>query len=211
MKIKDLSRVNDWKMTEFLAVIFSLQFVLLGLGLLEALGWQVPLARPIVGFLYLTFVPGALLLRILRIHKTTGVETILYMAGLSLAWDMLAGFLINTLYPFIGIDRPITPFYVTISLSFGVVLLAALCYFRDRDYHDAGPVIEIDGKTLPPLLFLVLVPLVSVAGSYMVNAYNNGILIYVSIFAVALIALLCGFNKFIPERLYPLAIVAVAA
>jgi uncharacterized membrane protein len=211
MMIKDIFRVNDWKITEFLAVIFSVQFGLLGLVLLEASGFAVPLARPAVGFVYLTFVPGALLLRILRVRGRPGIESVLYMAGLSLAFDMLAGFLLNTLGPCIGIDRPITPYYVTISLFIGVLLLAGLCCFRDREYHDPGAVIAVDEKTLAPLLFLALVPLVSVAGSYAVNAYGNNVLVYVSIFAVALIALMCGFNRFIPERLYPVAIVAAAA
>ncbi len=209
--IKDIFRTNDWKIAEFLIVIFSVQFALLGLVMLDALGFEVPLAQPVIGFLYLTFVPGALLLRILKIHGRSGIESVLYMAGLSLAFDMLAGFLINTLYPCVGIDHPITPYYVTISLFFGVILLSALCYFRDREYHDESAVLEIDEKTLAPLLFLALIPLVSVAGSYMVNAYDNDILIYVSIFAVAFVALLCGFDRFIPERLYPVAIVAVAA
>lgn len=211
MRVRNVFRVNDWKMPEFLVAVFSLQFGLLGLEMLGALGYDVPLLRPIVGFVYLTFVPGALLMRALRIHHTSNVESVLYMAGLSLAFDMLVGLLINLLYPFVGIDQPITEHYIVLSMLLGVALLAALCYLRDRDYRgDVAPV-ELDAGTLAPALFLLLIPLTGALSSYLVNAYNFNALTYVLILAVALVVLLCGFGRLIPERLYPLAILATAA
>ena len=62
MRIKNIFRVNDWKISEFFIFVYSVQFALLGLTLLGVLGYEVPLIRPVVGFIYLTFVPGALLL-----------------------------------------------------------------------------------------------------------------------------------------------------
>ncbi len=155
--------------------------------------------------------PGALLLRILKVHKTSGTESVLYMAGLSLIFDMLAGFLINVLYPCIGIYQPITEYYIILAMFFGVILLSALCYYRDRDYADAGACLELDAKTLVPALFLLLIPLVAVLSAYLVNVYNVNALTYVLLAAVALVMILCGFGRVIPERLYPLAIVSVAA
>ena len=175
--------MNDWKITEFLVVIFSLQFGLLGLCLLDALGFQVPLVRPIVGFVYLTFVPGALLLRILKVHKKSGVETVLYAAGLSLIFDMFAGFFINTVYPFVGIDQPDHPgtYHYGDALRHGILLSASCAILRDREYYDprAQSCWRSTGKSLAPALLLLLLPLVSVAGSYTVNAYDNNLLIYV--------------------------------
>ena len=80
--------------------------------------------RPIAGFVYLTFVPGLLLLRILKVHKKSSVETVLYAAGLSLIFDMSAGFFINAVYPFIGIDSPITGYYIITAMLLGTVLLS---------------------------------------------------------------------------------------
>ncbi len=210
MSVKNILRVNDWKITEFLIVVFSLQFGLLGLCLLDALGCQVPLARPIAGFVYLTFVPGVLLLRILKVHKKSAVETVLYAAGLSLVFDMFTGVFINTIYPYIGIDSPITGYYIITAMLLGTVFLSVLCYLRDRDYYDPDIMLDIDRQSLAPALFLLLLPLIGIAGSYAVNAYDNNVLIYVLILAIAAVVLLCGFDKLIPQRLYPLAIFAIA-
>jgi hypothetical protein len=90
MILKNLFRANDWKLSEFLALVGSVQFALLGLALLGALGYEVPLARPVIGFVYLTFVPGMLLLRIFRVHGLSGAESTLYAAGMSLLFDMRA-------------------------------------------------------------------------------------------------------------------------
>ncbi|MGA9141989.1 MAG: DUF2206 domain-containing protein [Methanocella sp.] len=210
MLVKNIFRINDWKIAEFLPVIFSLQLGLLGLCLLDALGYQVPLIRPIVGFVYLTFVPGALLLRILKVHKKSSVETVLYAAGLSLIFDMSAGFFINMVYPFVGIDSPITGYNIITAMLLGTVLLSILCILRDREYYDPDIMLEIDRKSMVPALLLLLLPLVSIAGSYAVNAYDNNLLIYVVILAIAAIVLLCGFDKLIPQRLYPLVIFVVA-
>ena len=133
------------------------------------------------------------------------------MAGLSLTFDILAGFLINVLGPCIGIYQPITEYYIILATFFGVILLSALCYYRDRDYADAGACLELDVKTLVPALFLLLIPLVAVLSAYLVNVYNVNALTYVLLAAVALVMILCGFGRAIPERLYPLAIVSVAA
>jgi uncharacterized membrane protein len=211
MRVKDVFRINDWKISEFFIFICSIQFALLGLALLGVMGYEVPLVRPIVGFVYLTFVPGALLLRILRVHKASGTESILYIAGLSLAFDMLTGFLLNVLGPCIGIYQPITEYYIILSTFFGVILLSAICYYRDRDYADAGAFLELDPKTLMPALFLLLAPLIAVLSAYLVNVYNVNALTYVLLATVALVMILCGFGRVIPERLYPLAIVSVAA
>lgn len=208
--VKDIFRINDWKISEFFIAIFSVQFALLGLALPGMPGFDIPLARPVVGFIYLTFVPGALLLRIFRIHRTSGTETALYAAGLSLAFDMLTGFLINILCPILGVDGPITESYVILAMLFGVLLLSGLCYFRDRDYSDDGTLLELDVQTLAPVLFLLLVPLVGALSSYLVNAYDVNALIYITLCLVALIMVLCGFRRFIPERLYPLAICSAA-
>jgi uncharacterized membrane protein len=77
----------------------------------------------------------------------------------------------------------------------GTVFLSILCYLRDRDYHDPDIMLEIDRKSLVPALLLLLLPPVSIAGSYAVNTYDNNLLIYVLILAIAAIVLLCGFDK----------------
>lgn len=57
-----------------------------GLVGLAALGFDIPILRQIVGFIFLTFVPGVLILRILKIHNIGLIESLLCSVGLSLAF-----------------------------------------------------------------------------------------------------------------------------
>jgi uncharacterized membrane protein len=64
--------------------------------------------------------------------------------------------------------------------------------------------------TICSTLFLVSLPLLSVLGTQLVNFYQNNVILLILLFLIALVPALIAFDKFIPERLYPLAIVMVA-
>ena len=61
--------MNDWEIKKFLSVILSIQLALWGVIGLDAMGIQIPIIRQLIGFIYLTFVPGILILRILKLHN----------------------------------------------------------------------------------------------------------------------------------------------
>ena len=67
---------------------------------LATLGFNIPALRQIVGFIFLTFVPRILILRILRIHNVGTIESLAYSAGLNLAFVMFTGAFINFVLPF---------------------------------------------------------------------------------------------------------------
>ena len=83
MKIINPIKINDWDILKFLKIILSLQLAYWGITALNYLGIEIPLIRQILGFIYLTFIPGAVLLRIIKLHKLTNIATILYTIGLS--------------------------------------------------------------------------------------------------------------------------------
>ena len=89
--------MNDWKNKKFVSVVLIVQLTMLGLVGLGALGFDIPVLRQIVGFVYLTFLPGIIILRLLKLHELGPVRTLLYSVGLSLAFNMFLGFLINIL------------------------------------------------------------------------------------------------------------------
>jgi uncharacterized membrane protein len=176
---------------------------------LDAIGLQIPIVRQLIGFVYLTFVPGILILRILKLHKLGNIETILYAVGLSIATLMFTGLLMNTVYPLFGIVGPIsiTPLIITISIV--VLVLCVLSYIRDKDYSD--PSFIDTGEILsPPALFLCLIPFLSIFGTYLVNFHQNNIILMFLIITLALIVVLIAFDMFIPTNLYPLAVFVIA-
>ena len=197
---------NDWQIRKCLALSISLLLAMLGLIGLAGLGFDIPGLRQIIGFTFLTFVPGILLLRIFKIHNIGIIECLVYSVGLSLAFVMFSGALINFVLPFIDVSNPISLTPVTATLAAFTIILMAVAYMRDRAF--IGPEETAPGKKLhlPPVLFLILLLLLTILGVAVIDAYQNNILLLVFVLVVAGVIGLAAFGKFIQPGIYPLAI-----
>jgi len=209
MQIDNLLQMNDWGIKKFLKVILAIQLATWGVIGLDAMGLHIPIIRQLIGFIYLTFIPGVLILRILKLHKLGNIQTLLYTVGLSIATLMFTGLFMNTVYPILGISGPIsiTPLIITISSL--VLILCILSYVMDKDYSNPG-FLDIKDILSPPALFLCLIPFLAIFGTYLVNFHHNNILLMLLIIILALIAISIAFGKFIPKNLYPLAVFIIA-
>lgn len=197
--------MNDWDIKEILILVISIQFGLLGSIGLDLIGFNIPILRQLIGFIYLTFIPGMLILRILKIHNLGDIDTLLYSTGLSLSTLMFTGFLINMVYPIFGIAKPISSISLSITISVFVLSLCAVCYLRDNSYCNPK-YIEIKDILSPALLSLLFIPFMAITGTYLENVYNNNIILMLMIAAIAVVVLLIEFSEFIPSKFYPLAI-----
>ncbi|MBA2858828.1 putative membrane protein [Methanococcus maripaludis] len=177
MKILNPFKLQNWEYKKFLIVILGIQLSLLGLFGLNKLGIETPILRTVIGFIYVSFVPGYLILRILRLNKLDSLESFLYSVGLSIFFVMLVGFLINILYPNFGItDKPISELPIILSVSVSVCLLLFLSYFSDLkdnnpEYTNLKDIIN------PQFLLLTLIPFLAFFGSYIANFYSNNLLL----------------------------------
>jgi len=209
---------NDWQIKKCLVFSLSLLLAMLGLIELAALGFDVPVLRQIVGFLFLTFVPGLLILRILKIHNIGMIESVLYSVGLSLAFVMATGVVANFALPPLGVSHPIAlaPLIATFTVFF--LILCFLAYKRDKNFRPADFLPEDNEKIakpgfssiLKPTLLTILLPLLAVLGASLVNSYQNNVLLLILIFVICVLVILVAFNKFIPVRVYPFMIVMMA-
>ena len=209
MQINNLLQMNDWKIKKFLKVVLAIQLALWSLIGLDAVGIQIPILRQLIAFIYLTFIPGILILRILKLHKLGNIETLLYSVGLSIATLMFTGLFMDTLYPLFGISGPISVTPLVITISAVVLVLCILSYVRDKEFSEPS-FIDIGDMLSLPALFLCLIPFFAIFGTYLVNFHHNNILLMFLIIIIALIVLLIGFDKFIPKNLYPLAVFVIA-
>jgi len=201
--------MNDWRFSKFLKIILSLQFAMWIAIALDAIGFQIPIIRQFIGFIYLTFIPGILILRVLKLHKLGNIETILYTVGLSIATLMFSGLFMNIFYPFFGISKPLSNLSFIITISILVLILCALSYARDKDFSNPT-FINFENLLSSPTLFLLLIPFLSVFGTYLFNFYNSNVLQMFLIAIVAMICILIGLDIFIPKNLYSLAIFVIS-
>ncbi|MBC7334309.1 MAG: DUF1616 domain-containing protein, partial [Actinobacteria bacterium] len=206
MGIKNPFKMNDWDIKSFVVVVFSIQLAYLGTFAINKLGVGLSFLRQVLGFIYLMFLPGYLLLRILKIHKLSSEESLLYALGLSLFFDMFIGFLINMFYPMLGItNRPLSEIPIVTTFVLTTLLLSILAYVRDREYYTPD-FVNLKDILSPQFLFLNLIPFMAIFGAYLVNYYHNNLLLVVMIVVIALVALLMISTNIIAERLYPYAI-----
>lgn len=209
MQIDNPFQMNDWNIKKFLHIILAIQLAMWGFIGLDTISLQFPILRQLVGFIYLSFIPGIIILRILKLHKLGNIETLLYSAGLSISLLMFTGFLMNMAYPLIGISKPISLIPLIITISAVVLILCALSYMRDKEFSDPS-CIELRDVLSPPVLFLCTLPLLAVFGTYLVNYYQSNILLMFLLILISLIAILIGFDKFIPTKSYSLAVFVIS-
>ncbi|MCE5338330.1 MAG: DUF2206 domain-containing protein [Methanomicrobiaceae archaeon] len=209
MQIRNPITLNDWRTRNYFVAILGLQLGLLFIQFLGSADSHILFLEAILGFAFFSFIPGIIVLRILRIHRVSTLETLLYAVGLSIAILMFTGLLMSVLYPLFGISRPLSPGLTLITINVITAILLLFSLVRDKKSPEPG-YIDTEMFLSRPAFLLYLVPLLTIIGTYFVNQYHsNGILMLVIAF-IAVIPILIGFDRVIPEELYPLAILSIS-
>lgn len=187
--------------TKRVLIIVLIIQILFGLVLiLDLVGLSLPILRFILGFVYLTFVPGILIMGILGFARFD-LENLLYLVGLSISFLMFTGFMLNIFLPAFGIEKPITLLSLSITIYILItIFLIAFCK-RNTTFKIEIKLQDIFSKlTLLLLLLLVLVGI----GAYMFLYHNNNLLLLFILSAIATITVYAGIRA--RYRLYPIVI-----
>lgn len=206
--VPDFLQANDWKFGRFAALVLTLQAIVLLLIFLD--GYRlVPLyLRGLLTFLFYTYVPGLVLLRVLRMHNLGGVMTTLLSVAASVVIIMFVGFGLNLFYLEMNGPLPFTFPVVTIGQTAMFLLLLGLAFVSDRRYG-SEPMLDISLFLTAPAFALYSLPLVAVLATYLLNGWNIAWLqiVLLLVIAAAVLALLL---VRVPSQLYPLAVLCIA-
>ncbi len=196
----------------FIAIL--LQIVFIGIYILKYyLDINILLLRQIIGFVYFIFIPGFLILKILKIDDLNFGRLVIYSIGLSLFFITSIATLINFIYPLFGVSKPITE-KTTLNISILVLILYILhkekiteattySWFNDNITSIIKSILK------PQILIFLLLLFLAIFESYLLSFYNNNTLILITICIILLIPIFVALNK-IPSKLYPLLIVVSA-
>lgn len=206
MRVKNIFRMQEWEITQFLKVVLLFQVLISSIIGLGYLGFQIPILRSIVGFIYLTFVPGILILRVLKLKDLSNIESLLYTVGLSLATLMFVGFFMNLTYPLLCVAKPLSLGSTIITISVLVILLSILAYIKD-DRCSKEDYLNIEN--INSVLFLLLIPVLTILGTCLVNFYSKNFLTIILLIIISLISFL-GLSKHFKPALYPLTLFIVS-
>lgn len=209
MRLPNPLEISDWGMRRFLVVILSLQFSILGLIAWGRLGIEVPLVRPFLGFIYLTFVPGAVALRILKLHSLGSVRSVLYTVGISLAILMFTGLIMTAVFPYFGVADPISLTNLILTLAVVLVGMCLLCFWRDREFC-SPTFLESRILVSPAFLSLLLIVVLTVLGTTIMNLSGNSFLLLIVVLMISAVVIMIGTARRVPKTIYPVAVWSIS-
>lgn len=186
-------------MRDFIKFILATQF-----AMFIAMVLDIPIARQIIGFVYISFIPGMLILRILRLNLKSRIDTILFSAGLSIAFFMFVGLVVNELYPLIGVSKPLS--ILPLSVTIGNILLVMSFFSYKRDDSGCPFSLPSINQVLRALL-LTGIPILAILGALL----TNSLILLLMVVAVVVLVIVTVFSrKLIPFELYGIVILIIA-
>ena len=164
---------------------------------------DIVILRQIFGFFCLSFIPGYLFLKILKRDEVDHVETVVFSIGLSIAFLMFLGLLVNALSPAFNLSKPLSTFPLIIAIS-GLTLILLLLGFKQID-KEVKPVSFRKATTINVLqiCLLLVLPVFGIVGAL----YHNTEFLILMILGVGIMCAASIFSdRLIPRDFLPLAI-----
>jgi len=190
------------KSRQFLLTLLLLQFIFY-----FTVVFNIPIARQVIGFLYFTFIPGFILVKLLKLDELDWIETFLFSIGLSIAFLMLGGLLINELFFLFGVSQPLSLMPLIITFNSLILMGGVLVYLGSEDVK----VFNSDLFRISPFVLLLLcLPILSIVGAMWVNTYGNNMILLFMIIAISLLFIVGVLSKNLLPKLYPFAILMIA-
>ncbi|WP_336000329.1 DUF2206 domain-containing protein [Halorientalis halophila] len=167
--------------TNLLLVTVAFVGLINGISVVETYVWSVPLLRELLGIVFLTFVPGLIVLVVLGYPDESVATTACFAFGLSLISIMLVGAVASIVLPEVGIARVIE--LPVLSLSYiGFAALGAAV-----SDGDITLVLERDQFVSPVTLGLLLLPFLSVLGSVYYHQTGTNSILLALVLVIALL------------------------
>ena len=168
---------------------------------------DIPFLRQIFGFLFLTILPGLLILKILKLNKIESTEKFVLSVGLSISFLMFFGLLVNNTLLSIGYETPLATIPLLISFNIAFVILALIGYNINKKPLLSIPNLNLSTSEKAFLIVPILFPALSIVGMYIMNTTDNNIILMFLLFLIPIyVIFVCIFNQKFPNRLYPVVI-----
>ena len=172
---------------------------------------NIPFLRQIFGFIFLTILPGLLILQILKLNKIDFLEKFILTWGLSISFLMLFGLLINNSSLALGYETSLSTISLLIAFNIAFVLLAISGYKINKEPLFSLPNIELTTSEKAFLIVPILFPALSIFGMHVMNTTDNNIvLMFLLILVPAYVVFVCFFNHKFPNGLYPVVIFSIS-
>jgi len=170
---------------------------------------DIPILREIIVFLFLSFIPGFAVLGLFKLKEIGFLETVLFSVGLSIAFVMFIGLLVNELVLLLGFSQPLSTIPLIVAISAFTLVVFVVEYRRDL-LETLRLKTSFEGElkdVFPVSLLLIILPIISALGVLYLN-------VPVILLSYAIIAALCILSfvsrRLVPESLFPFLIFSIS-
>ncbi|MEM1507738.1 MAG: DUF2206 domain-containing protein [Candidatus Bathyarchaeia archaeon] len=167
--------------------------------------FDIQIVRQVLGFFYFTFIPGLIIVKLMRLDRFSLVEVALLSVGFSIVFLMFVGVFANEFGLLLGSSKPLFLAPLLLIVNFFVLVGASLICLKDGE----NEVKCLNIKSHKPLLWFIL-PVLSVIGAMWVNVYGNNTFLLAMIALTSLLFVSSSISrKFLTFDFYPLAIFTI--
>lgn len=201
--VSNLSEKHGLKSNGFIVLMLILQIVVYFVVYAD-----IPIARMVICFLYLMFVPGVVILKLLAPRNLDITEKVFFSVGLSIAFLMFIGLAINEIAK-LAVTDPLSLNFLIISINTVILLMSFIG--AKRDDSSLSPTQQL--KHSKSLFLILLSASLVLLGSYgitIVNISGNSFFLLLMILAISIVVSLVFLSeKIIPSNSYPLILFVI--
>lgn len=170
-----------------------------------------PFLRQIFGFVFLSFIPGILILRILKLNKIGFTEKFVLSVGLSISFLMLFGIVINNFSLGFGYVKPLSFIFLLIAFNILFLTLLIIGYKVNEEPVNFSLNLTLTTSEKKFLVIPLIFPTLSLFGIYVMNTTNNNVFLMLLLFLIpSYVAFVSVSHKTFPVRLYPIIIFLIS-
>ena len=187
-------------------------FIILMLFITDlAILFNIPFLRQIIGFLFLTILPGLLILQNLKLNKMDFLEKFILSWGISISFLLFFGLLLNNLSLSLGYETPLSTIPLLIAFNLTFIVLAIAGYNTNKNPIFFFPNLNLSTSEKAFLIVPILLPALTILGTHVMNTTDNNIILMFLLFLIPIyVASICIFNQKFPKRLYPIVIYLIS-
>ena len=153
---------------------------------------NIPIVRQFVGFIFFTFIPGFLTVKVLRINRLDKSEYTLICLGFSIAFLMLAGLALNEIGILLSITQPLSLMPVLIvANSYTLICCILICLRETNNIKSSfGNPKRSSFVLIVPLLALPLLGIVGAiwSGINRINLLSLSLILTISLIFIVAVA-----------------------
>ena len=192
-------------------IVFGILVFGLIVNLLVFFDIQYLYLRAIFSFIFLTTIPGLLIMLSLKVRKIGFWEYFVYSIGLSIAFLMFGGLFINSTLPLFGIGKPLSLIPLLVSLNIFLLIFWFIAFKRNKEIllTNKFPKLSRLNKIFfaIPVIFIFL----SIFGATVLNNNGSNYLTMSMIIGIAIyVFLLVLLKNKLNEHIYPFAILSIS-